>query len=58
MSISSTGGSYIVSTINDNYYNIRTSVDGSTIKVKKIKAVPEKKEVHVFDIKDLNLKEE
>lgn len=41
-----------------NYYNTAFRYEpGDNIKVKKTKPTPKKPEIHIFDIKDLDLKE-
>jgi hypothetical protein len=61
MSASPTDGTYIGSSNYNrfNYYHTtRVSANDKVTKVKKTKPIPKKPKTHIFDIKDLDLKEE
>jgi len=59
MSTLISNGTYTGSNTYDrfNHYYATTFNDSKLKKVKKRKPIPKKKEVHIFDIKDLDLKE-
>ena len=58
MSASPSDGTYINYKVYNHYYNTAYRYEpGDNIKVKKEKPIPKKTKIHIFDIKDLDLKE-